>query len=120
MHGLGNLEAAVMDVLWQTSKPLKVRDVLDGLHDGRPRAYTTVLTVLDNLHRKAWVIRARDGKAYKYEAALSRTEAAVRALREVVASSSDPEAVLLHFARLATDHEAELLSEALSKRGAQP
>ena len=120
MHGLGNLEAAIMDVFWREQRPLRVREVLDGLDDGRTRAYTTVLTVLDNLHRKAWVSRELDGKAYRYEAALSRTEAAVRALREVVASSKDPEAVLLHFARLATDREADLLNTALSDRAAKP
>ncbi|MGI5506436.1 BlaI/MecI/CopY family transcriptional regulator [Lentzea sp. CA-135723] len=118
MHGLGDLESAVMDVLWREQHPLKVRHVLDLLDDERPRAYTTVLTVLDNLHRKAWVSRTRAGKAFLYEATLGRTEAAVRALREVVDAAGDPEAVLLHFARLATDHEADLLDSALSGRDA--
>ncbi|MFD7660210.1 BlaI/MecI/CopY family transcriptional regulator [Actinosynnema sp. NPDC059797] len=116
MHGLGELEAAVMDVLWQAPEPLRVRDVLDRLDTGRRLAYTTVMTVLDNLHRKQWVVRELEGKAYRYQAALSRAEAAARALREVLESSGDPEGVLLHFARSATDRETELLRKALPRK----
>jgi len=52
-----------MDVLWRAQCPLKVRDVLERLDTGRDLAYTTVMTVLDSLHRKDWVTRERDGKA---------------------------------------------------------
>ena len=51
-----------MDVLWRAQGPLKVREVLERLDTGRVLAYTTVMTVLDNLHRKDWVTRERDGK----------------------------------------------------------
>jgi predicted transcriptional regulator len=66
MQGLGELEAAVMDVLWRAERPTKVRDVLERLDTGKPLAYTTVLTVLDNLHRKGWVQRELHGRAYHY------------------------------------------------------
>ncbi len=46
MFGLGDLENAVMAVLWHTDCPARVRDVLDGLAPGRTLAYTTVMTVL--------------------------------------------------------------------------
>ena len=55
MHCLGELEPAVMDMLWRADRPFKVRDVVDRLP--RALAYTTVMTVLDNLHRKASVQR---------------------------------------------------------------
>lgn len=115
MHGLGELEAAVMDVLWR-EHPLKVRDVLERLALPKKLAYTTVMTVLDNLHRKGWVRREREGKAYSYEPAMSRAEAAARALRDVLASSGDPEAVLMHFAKSATPRESELLRQALPRQ----
>ena len=54
---LGELEAAVMDVLWDGAAPCRVRDVRACLAPGSPLAYTTVMTVLDNLHRKGWVRR---------------------------------------------------------------
>lgn len=116
MHGLGELESAVMDVLWSIEQPAKVRDVLERLDTGRPLAYTTVMTVLDNLYRKAWVQREKDGKAYRYEPAFSRAEAASRAVREVLDTSGDPEAVLLHFARSVSERESELLRKALRRK----
>jgi len=116
MHGLGELEAAVMTVLWQEQQPLKVREVLERLETGKKLAYTTVMTVLDNLHRKGWVTRELEGKAYRYEPALSRAEAAARTVRDVLASSGDPEAVLMHFAQSATERETELLRRALPKK----
>lgn len=116
MHGLGELEAAVMDVLWQEAAPLKVRDVLERLDTGRQLAYTTVMTVLDNLHRKQWVEREREGKAYRYEPALTREEAAARALRDVLDSSGDPRAALMHFVASVSDEETDILRNALRKK----
>ncbi len=116
MHGLGDLESAVMDVLWRAAEPVKVREVLDRLDTGRPLAYTTVMTVLDNLHRKGWLRRELVGKAYRYTTSLSREEAAARALRDVIAASGDPEAVLLHFAQSVSKHESSVLRKALRKR----
>jgi predicted transcriptional regulator len=116
MQGLGELEAAVMDVLWRADEPVKVRDVLDQLDTGRKLAYTTVMTVLDNLHRKQWVERELHGKAYLYEPAFSREEATARALREALDASGDPEAALMHFVASVSDRETELLRAALRKK----
>jgi predicted transcriptional regulator len=116
MFGLGDLESAIMTVLWEADETLKVRDVLSRLDTGRQLAYTTVLTVLDNLFRKGWVQRELDGKAYRYEPALSREEAAARALREVLDSSGDPESVLMHFASSVSDRESEVLRSGLRKK----
>jgi predicted transcriptional regulator len=74
------------------------------------------MTVLDNLHRKQWVTRELDGKAYRYEAAFSREEAAARALRDVLDSSGDPEAVLMHFVATVSDEETDALRAALRRK----
>ncbi|ASR35727.1 penicillinase repressor [Prauserella marina] len=116
MRGLGELESAVMNVLWEAGEPVRVRDVLERLDTGKPLAYTTVMTVLDNLHRKGWTAREQHGKAYHYTPASSREEASTRALREVLGSSADPEAVLLHFVASVSDEETELLRGALRKK----
>jgi predicted transcriptional regulator len=116
MQGLGELEAAVMDVLWDAAEPIKVRDVLERLDTGRPLAYTTVMTVLDNLHRKQWVDRELLGKAYLYEASFSREEAAARALRDVLDSANDPNAVLMQFIASVSDEETDVLRNALRKK----
>lgn len=116
MHGLGDRQTAVMDVLWDAAEPLTVRQVLDRLDTGRPVAYTTVMTTLDTLYRKSWALREMDGQAYRYRPAFSRAEAAAKALREVLDSSGDPEAVLLHFARSVSDDESTVLRKGLRRK----
>jgi predicted transcriptional regulator len=116
MLGLGELESAVLNVLWRADQPLRVREVLQRLDTGRTLAYTTVMTVLDNLHRKSWVRRELVANAYHYTPVMSREEAAARALREVIDTSGDPESVLLHFARSVSEQESTLLRQALRDR----
>jgi predicted transcriptional regulator len=120
LFGLGRLESAVMAVLWDAGQPLPVRDVLDRLQTPRPLAYTTVMTVLDNLHRKHWVLRHRAGRAYLYQTAMSREEAAAQVLRTLLDSTDDPEAVLLHFLRSASERESAALRKALGGGAEQP
>lgn len=118
MQGLGHLEAQIMDVFWQQNGgELRVRDVLDNLPADREPAYTTIMTVMDNLHRKRWLNRERRGRAYWYRAAQTREAAAADALKAVLASSSDPAAALLQFVRQASDAEAETLARGLEERG---
>jgi predicted transcriptional regulator len=119
MQGLGELEEAVMGVLWQAQRPLTVRDVLSEINRSRALAYTTVMTVLDNLHRKGWAQRELSGRAYRYRPTETRQEAAAHAVRDLLASTGDPDGVLLHFARSASDHESTILRRALGERKSQ-
>ena len=109
MLGLGELETSVMDVLWDAAEPLRVRQVLDELNRHRALAYTTVMTVLDNLHRKGWLARSKDGKAYRYTATASREEYSARLMREALADGGDTEAVLAHFVAQMRGPESEAL-----------
>lgn len=67
---LGELEEAVMDVLWGSIAPLNVREVQARLD--RELAYTTVMTTLDRLFRKGLLEREKEGQAFLYHPALSR------------------------------------------------
>lgn len=116
MAELGKLESAVMDVLWRAGQPVLVREVLAALTTDRALAYTTVLTVLDNLHRKGWAAREKDGKAYRYRPAGTREEIIARTLRRVIETSNHPELVLLHFARSASEREIRILRQVLRER----
>lgn len=69
---LGQLELAIMEVLWKADGPLTVRDVLKQLSPARDLAYTTVMTVMARLVDKGLLTRTRRGKAYVYEPALTR------------------------------------------------
>jgi hypothetical protein len=55
MRRFGELEAVIMDRLWQWGRPVLVREVVEDLRGERPLAYTTVMTVMENLHRKGWL-----------------------------------------------------------------
>ncbi|MER7077758.1 Predicted transcriptional regulator [Saccharopolyspora antimicrobica] len=114
MRSLGPLESAVMDHLWSAGDPLSVREVLDGLRD-RGLAYTTVATVLENLHRKQWVDRDRVGRVWFYRPRLQASEHAALLMREALAASNSPRATFLRFVDEITEEEAAMLRELLAE-----
>lgn len=114
MHSFGELEAAIMDVIWSAEKPLTVREVLEQLHRDREPAYTTVQTVMDILHRKGWLDRAKDGRAYRYEASESRADYTAGLLSQVLASTPDRKAALLRMVETMDAAEITSLREALA------
>lgn len=71
---LGELEQAVMDILWRRGQPLPVRDVQGLLAEDRELAYTTVMTVLDRLSKKGVVRRELEGRAWLYRPATTRAD----------------------------------------------
>lgn len=116
MAELGELEAAVMDAVWNAGAPVSVRDVLERLAPQRTLAYTTVMTTLDRLHSKGWLIREQVGRAYRYEADGSREEHTARLMAGVLGAGGDPAATLLHFVGQMPPAYAEVLRKALSRR----
>ena len=109
MRPFGDLEAAIMECLWSRSEPASVRDVLGELRTGKQLEYTTVMTVLDNLHRKGAVTREMSGRAWMYRATCDREQHTATLLREVLGGSCDRQAALMHFvAELEPDAVAEL------------
>jgi predicted transcriptional regulator len=70
---VGELEASVLSALWDRGE-LATPDVFK--HVGKPRglAYTTILTVLQRLHRKGLLSRRSEGKAHVYAPAMSREQ----------------------------------------------
>jgi len=95
MSRFGDLEAAIMDVLWAADRPLRVREVASALHRERPLAFNTVQTVMENLFRKGWLNRSRDGRAYCYMTVRSREEYVAGLLSEALAAARDPAATLI-------------------------
>ena len=115
MRGFGDLEAVIMTRVWDHDGPVTVRDLVDELQRERPIAYTTVMTTMDNLHRKGWLARVKDGKAYLYTATASRAEYSARLMREALADGGDTEVVLSHFLAQIDGEESEALRSVLSR-----
>lgn len=122
MRPFGELEAAIMAELWRRGEPATVRDVLGALNSSRDLAYTTVMTVMDNLHKKDQVTREMVGRAWLYRPVRSRAEHAAALLQNVLAESGDQQEVLMHFvAELQPDAVAQL-REAVeaARKGSRP
>lgn len=98
-----------MDRLWAWNRPATVREVYDDLRAHRQVAYTTVLTVMDNLYKKDVLDRELSGRAYLYRPTRTREEHVADLLEDALASSHDRTAALLGFVeRLSPDEIAEL------------
>ena len=115
MRGFGELEAVIMHRVWDHDGPVTVRDLFDELRGERSIAYTTVMSTMDNLHRKGWLDRERDGKAYRYTAVANREEYSARLMREALADGGDTEMVLSHFLAQIDGDESEALQSLLSR-----
>jgi predicted transcriptional regulator len=115
----GELEAAIMELLWDADTPRLVRDVVDDLHPQRPLAYTTVMTVMDNLHRKGWLTRERDGRAWRYRTAVSRQDYAAHLMNDALATSADRAGALARFVEQIDAQDADALAQALADALAQ-
>lgn len=72
-HVLGELETAVMEVLWRAPGQT-VNEVEEHLRQRRGSAHTTVLTTLDRMHRKGYLLREKQGKAFVYTPRYTREE----------------------------------------------
>ena len=117
VRAFGELEAAVMDRLWARAAPATVREVWTDLRPERELAYNTVLTVVDNLHRKGWLRRERDGRAYRYIPLSSRGDYGARLMRDAMADSGDPASALAGFVRQLTPEEGADLLRMLRESG---
>ena len=115
MRGFGDLESVIMHMVWDHGSPVTVRELFDELRKERAIAYTTVMSTMDNLHRKGWLARAKDGKAYRYRATASREEYSARLMQEALADGGDPEMVLSHFVAQMDGEESEVLRAVLRR-----
>ncbi len=113
--GRGELERAVVDVLWDAVEPMTARAVTDAL-TGRDLAVTTVLTVLSRLERKGIVRRARDGRAHTYEAVAEREEHTADLMRQVLDTAGDRDDALARFVGSVSPEDVEALRRAIDGR----
>jgi predicted transcriptional regulator len=115
VRGFGDLEAVIMRRVWDHDGPVTVRELYEEMQRERAIAYTTVMSTMDNLHRKGWLARERDGKAYRYTAVASREEYSARLMGEAMAEAGDTEAVLSHFVAAMDGGQAEALRAVLDR-----
>ncbi len=104
-HVLGELQTAVMELLWSEPRGLSVNEVEKRLQRRREIAHTTVLTTLDRMHRKGYLTREKQGKAFVYAPRYTREEFERGMAQEVLG------ALLGQFTEPALSAFVELISE---------
>ena len=111
---LAPLELECMTVLWPLGAGT-VREIHHRLTLSRPRAYTTVLTIMDRLAQKGIVTRRKVGRAYRYEPRLSVEEARLNAVGKIVEGffEGSPQALAAHLSSQG-DASRSLPSDALA------
>ena len=94
-----------------------VREIHGALRPEREPAYNTVLTVVEILHRKGWLARDKDGRAYRYHATVSREDYTAGLMGEAFAASTNRLATLRRFVERIDPAEAEELRAMLEQAG---
>ncbi len=108
-HVLGELETAVMKLLWRESE-LTVNQVEERLQQRRQIARTTALTTLDRMHRKGYLTREKQGKAFVYSPRYTREQFEREMAQEVLGAllGGIGEPVLSTFVELVGEDDANL------------
>jgi predicted transcriptional regulator len=94
---MGELEAMVMDVLWDRGGWLSPGETHEVIAARRTLAYTTVMTILVRLWQKGRLERQRDGRAYVYRPTQSREEYIATSMQSMLKGVGDRPAALAHF-----------------------
>ncbi len=81
--GIGSLEADILAVVWEHDTTT-VRQVYEILRERRQIAYTTVMTVMNNLVKKHLLTQDKTAIAYVYKPAIPGREVAETVLDSVV------------------------------------
>ena len=113
MREFGELESAIMDVVWDSDRAYLVREVRERLSYNRPLAYTTVMTVMNILYGKGVLCREKQGRAWRYWPTESREEHDARLMAEVLRSGGNEHITMMRFVERVSDEEWESLRSAV-------
>jgi len=104
---LAPLELDCMNTLWPMGEGT-VRDIRDRLAERLPRAYTTIMTIMDRLARKGVVERHKVNRAYVYRPNLTAEQARSQALAQVLSNffGGSKEVLLAHLGAIAHSRAA--------------
>jgi predicted transcriptional regulator len=111
-QALGELEAQVMEAVWDAGEPVAVEDVRSHLEEqGKDAAYTTIMTTMSRLFDKDLLEREQRGRAYYYWPALSRSELSDNVTRRVIDGllSSFAEPAISYFVEAVGDEDPDRL-----------
>ena len=107
------LELEILTVLWAES-PLPVREVRARLESeaGRPLAHSSVITMLNIMHRKGFLRRRKAGKAFLFSPRAEKDRVTGKMMGDLLSRAFDgsPSAMVLNLIETA-DLDADELAE---------
>lgn len=118
----GELEALVMDVIWQLQSPASGQEIQGELAK-RPGetdfALTTVLTVLQRLADKGLVRKqaSGEGRGVRFEAVTTRERHSAQALLSILQAEDNSDLTLSHFVGSLSADQRSALEKALKAEG---
>ena len=104
------LELDILKVLWSES-PLPVREVRERLAEaGRPLAHSSVITMLNIMHRKGFLRRKKEGKSFLFAPKAEREQVTGDMTRDLMSRAFDgsAKALVLNLLNSAELNEEEL------------
>jgi predicted transcriptional regulator len=87
-------ELEVLRILWHES-PRSVREVMDQLNRRRPRAYTSVMSLLGVMTDKGLLVRKPQGRAFLYAPKATRQKTMRRLVADLLGRAFEGSASLL-------------------------
>ncbi len=105
------LELEILKVLWEDS-PLPVREVRARLEAeaGRPLAHSSVITMLNIMHGKGYLLRRKEGKAFLFSPKVAKENVTGRIMGDLLSRVFDgsPAELVLNLLETAELDSAEL------------
>ncbi|MGH2732732.1 MAG: BlaI/MecI/CopY family transcriptional regulator [Actinomycetota bacterium] len=108
---LGDLEFAIMKLVWEWGRPVTVPEVHRHLSSSRTLAYTTTMTVMSRLVEKGLLTRSEERRPYVYRPALDREDYSAELMLRVLAEVGDRQATLARFVERMGPGDAEVLGD---------
>ena len=102
-------ELEILRVVWERG-PSTVREVLEALNSSRKRAYTSVMSLMNVMAEKGLLSRAPQGRAFVYDAKVTRRKTRSQMLKDMLDRVFDGSAnlVVAHLLEQAKPSEEEL------------
>jgi predicted transcriptional regulator len=86
-HSLGELEAQILDIVWDLEPPVTASKVFKIMYPRRELSYSTVMLTMSKLARKGFLVQERSGPkktdAFIYTASMTRQELGHNLLEEI-------------------------------------
>ncbi|NQT03928.1 MAG: BlaI/MecI/CopY family transcriptional regulator [Planctomycetes bacterium] len=102
-------ELEVLQIIWEHG-PCTVREVMNLLSPKRPRAYTSVMSLMNVMADKGMLKQKAEGKAFVYSEKVSRDKTQSRMLGDLLSRAFDgsASALVTHLLRQAKPNSEEL------------